>query len=266
METREQLQNMLKEIEKWEKEQKDLFIWEKIGRLPFAILDKLTPKVIHQKLDLLLNEVAKYIDNGGQYLANAEKTKENIQKRLEKNNKEYHVEELSTLSIEEMEKLAKELSEENAKEAKLQGFATGIGGIFTLALDIPMMLGLTLKTLQEVALSFGYDPTKEEERLFIIKCMQYSSSDIVGKKAILEELTNSDKDQSLSKLRGWKEVAMNYRDTFGWKKLFQMIPIAGMIFGGFINKQAIEDVSETGIMLYKKRKTMERLNQLQNGE
>ncbi|HJV31309.1 MAG TPA: EcsC family protein, partial [Bacillales bacterium] len=53
-----------------------------------------------------------------------------------------------------------------------------------------------------------------------------------------------------------------YRDQFGWKKLFQMIPIAGIIFGAFTNRSMINDLSETGIMLYRKRKILERLEHM----
>ena len=50
MESRETLDGELEQILKWEKEQKDLFIWDKIGRLPFAMLDKVMPKAIKQKI------------------------------------------------------------------------------------------------------------------------------------------------------------------------------------------------------------------------
>lgn len=43
METREDLLNELTVIEKWENDQSDLWIWDRIGRLPFKILDKITP-------------------------------------------------------------------------------------------------------------------------------------------------------------------------------------------------------------------------------
>lgn len=36
-------------IEQWEKEQKRIWFWEKISRLPFALLDRLTPAWIHKK-------------------------------------------------------------------------------------------------------------------------------------------------------------------------------------------------------------------------
>jgi hypothetical protein len=38
------LRTVLRQIEQWEQEQKDLFFWEKLGRLPFALLDRITPK------------------------------------------------------------------------------------------------------------------------------------------------------------------------------------------------------------------------------
>lgn len=122
-------------------------------------------------------------------------------------------------------------------------------------------MGLTLKTLQEVAVSYGYDPTEQEERIFMVKCMQFSSSDIVGKRAILEELASGNRTQSLQQLQGWREVFLTYRDNLGWKKLFQMIPIAGMVFGAYINKQAISDIGEVGMMLYRKRRILEKVSQ-----
>ena len=74
MENKEVLYKELKAIEKWEKGQKGLFFWEKLGRLPFALLDKVTPKFLQDKINSLLDEIATYIDNGGQYLVNNEAT------------------------------------------------------------------------------------------------------------------------------------------------------------------------------------------------
>ena len=264
MENREDLRKELKEIEKWEKDQKGLFFWEKLGRLPFALLDKVTPKFLQDKINSLLDEIATYIDNGGQYLVNNEATLNKAAKVL--SSTELTFEEVKKLPLSDMEKVAESFISTRAKNAQIQGATTGIGGLFTLAIDIPLILGLTLKTIQEVAVAHGYDPTDQEERIFMIKCMQFTSSDIVGKKAILEELTNPQRGQGFAQLQGWREVFMTYRDNFGWKKLFQMIPVAGMIFGAYMNKAAIKDVGEVATMLYKKRRVLERLEKLENVE
>ncbi|MDF2815380.1 MAG: hypothetical protein K0Q81_1580, partial [Paenibacillus sp.] len=49
-ETKEQLEAELREIILWESKQKDIWFWEKLGRLPFLLLDKVTPKFVQEKL------------------------------------------------------------------------------------------------------------------------------------------------------------------------------------------------------------------------
>ncbi|MEC1525387.1 EcsC family protein [Neobacillus niacini] len=261
------LKDELKKIETWEKEQKDLWFWEKIGRLPFMLLDKLTPTFIQDKIGLAIDELGNYIQTGGQYLIK----EENILKKFapDLRTDELQIGLLEQVPISKMDEVAEDLRNSRSKMATVQGATTGIGGLFTLAIDIPVLLGLSLKVLQEISICYGYDPKEKSERIFIVKCLQFTSSDIVGKKAILEELSSFNQgkqnQQMVSQLQGWREVVTTYRDSFGWKKLFQMIPIAGMIFGAFINRSSINDVAEAGKMLFRKRRILERLNQIEQG-
>lgn len=73
MDSRETLDKELEQILKWEKQQKDLFIWDKIGRLPFAMLDKVMPKALKQKIGDSLNDVGQYVQNGGKFLVQKKK-------------------------------------------------------------------------------------------------------------------------------------------------------------------------------------------------
>ncbi|WP_078543084.1 EcsC family protein [Litchfieldia alkalitelluris] len=251
------LQKKLKEIEKWEREQKGLWFWEKLGRVPFMILDKVTPKFIHDKIGIAIDELGNYVQSGGSYLVDEKRV---LSKQF---GNETTIEEVSKLEIDKMDVAAQKISSRSAKTAMIQGGTTGIGGIFTLAIDIPLMLGITLKTIQEIALCYGYNPKEKDERIFVVKCLQFSSSDIVGKKAILEELSlfndRKSNTQMMSQLQGWREVLTTYRDNFGWKKLFQLIPVAGILFGAYINKSTIQDTAEAAMMLYRKRRVLERL-------
>lgn len=171
------------------------------------------------------------------------------------------------MPLADMIELSEKLQKNRANIATVQGASTGFGGIFTLAIDIPVILGLALKTLQEIAMIHGYNPNDKQERIFIVKCIQFASSDIVGKEQILKELTTTfnnpnSTENMMSQLKGWQEVFYTYRDNFGMKKLLQIIPIAGMLFGAIINKSMIEDIAEAGIMLYRKRRVLERLREL----
>lgn len=264
MENQEQLINYLQEIEAWEKDQKGLWFWERLGRIPFKILDKMTPAFIQQKLALLVDELGSYIQSGGKYLINEQMMIQKIRNQSSNPNI-FAISDIGNIPLEEMIALSGKLQKERVKLATVQGASTGFGGIFTLAIDIPFILGMALKTLQEIAIIHGYDPNDKMERIFIVKCLQFTSADIVGKEAILEELSSMHDSKNasetmISQLQGWQEVFFTYRDQMGWKKLFQMVPIAGMIFGAYANKGMMQDVAETGIMLYRKRRIYEKLN------
>ncbi|WP_077617085.1 EcsC family protein [Bacillus sinesaloumensis] len=266
MESKEILEIELKRIEAWEKEQSGLWFWERIGRLPFKILDKLTPKFIHDKIGVLLDEIGSYLQTGGKYLVQEKAILNLVEKKT--NTTIESISDIEKIPVQAMIEASQEHAEKWTKVATLQGATTGVGGIFTLAVDIPAILSMSLKTLQEIAIIHGFDPKDKNERIFIIKCLQFSSADIVGKQAILKELSSfyqgrSSSNEMMSQLQGWREVVYTYRDQFGWKKLFQMIPIAGIIFGAISNRSMIQDLTETGNMLYRKRRILERMQDVQ---
>ncbi|MFD2443019.1 EcsC family protein [Bacillus sp. CGMCC 1.16607] len=263
METKETLIDELQVIEKWEKEQSGLWFWERITRLPFKILDKITPKIIHEKIGLLLEEMGSYLQTGGKYLIQEKQLLKTIQKNADVPIES--IQDVSTIPLAKMKQISQQISDKRVKVAAIQGASTGFGGLFTLAIDIPALLGLSLKTLQEIAIIYGFDPNDKNERVFIIKCLQFTSSDIVGKEAILKELSSyykreSQRSEAILQLQGWREVIYTYRDQFGWKKLFQMVPVAGLLFGAFTNRSMIKDIAEVGDMLYRKRRILERIN------
>lgn len=263
--TKESLQQAITAIEEWEKDQADLWFWEKIGRIPFAILDKITPTFIQKYIGIALDELGSYIQTGGQYLIAEAKILQKFSTPLAIPTEEVTIEKIADAPLALMNKIAEDNKANHSNFATAQGATTGFGGIFTLAIDIPVVLGTSLKVLQEMAITYGYDPRKKEERVFIVKCLQFANADIVGKQAILKELTGQHTEQeAISKLQGWREVIYAYRDNYGWKKLFQMVPVIGMIFGAVINRFAIQDVGEAGQMLYQKRRALEKLQALEN--
>lgn len=260
VETVEELQVELQKSLAWEQDQNELWFFEKIGRLPFKLLDKMTPAFIQNKIGMLLDELGQYIQTGGKYLSS-----EGSLKSYYPNKKLHTLEDIKLFPIVQMDEAVHKLSKNRKQLATLQGAGTGIGGIFTLSIDIPLLLGIQLKTLQDIAMCYGYDPNDKEERVYIVKVLQFVSSDIVGKQAILKQLSLIDsadeevKREAISEIQGWREVVMTHRDQIGWKKLFQMIPIVGLLVGAFINRSAVNDLAEAGMMLYRKRRIHERL-------
>ncbi|MFC4409109.1 EcsC family protein [Chungangia koreensis] len=265
IEDRRWLLDELHKVEDWEKDQSGLWFWERLGRLPFKLLDRFTPAFIQHKIGLLLDELGQYVQTGGSYLSSTVRIPAYFPNHFVET-----LEDVQGLSVQTMDEAVDKMTKGRRKVATIQGASTGFGGIITSSLDIPLLLGLQLKTLQDIAICYGYDPKDKKERLFIIKCLQFVSSDIVGKQAILKQLSafkdgTVEKREAMSELQGWREVVFSYRDNYGWQKLFQMVPVAGLVFGAFINRSAINDIAEAGQMLYRKRRILERLN-MKEGE
>lgn len=259
-ESSEWLTQELKKAEEWEKNQNGLWFWEKLGRYPFKLIDKWTPTFIQNKIGIILDELGHYIQSGGSYLSPISAISSYYPGYSIKS-----LDDVSKLPLTNMDQAVNKLTSNRKNLATIQGATTGIGGIFTLTIDIPVLLGLQLKTIQDIAICYGYDPNSKVERLFIVKCLQFVSADIVGKQTILNQLTHFDnpddsiKREVLSEIQGWREVVFSFRDRLGWKKLFQMVPIAGFVFGAFINRGAVSDIAEAGKMLYRKRRIIEKL-------
>ncbi|MFB1083414.1 EcsC family protein [Jeotgalibacillus sp. JSM ZJ347] len=261
MESRAYLESELARIGKWEKDQGGGWFWDKLMRLPFKVLDRLTPKFIQKKIGVLLDEIGSFIQTGGRYLASEKRVYRFFEKTT--GHRIQSKDDFQTVPVEDMKKASQKVAARMKNTATAQGASTGVGGIFTLAIDIPAILTLSLTTLQEIALMHGYDPDDKMERVFIIKCLQFSTADVVGKESILKELSNYHSGEKsndvISQIQGWREVTLTFTEQFGLKKLLQIVPIAGILIGALINRTMIDELAETGTMLYQKRKIMERL-------
>jgi hypothetical protein len=115
------LRSELQIIVDWENEQKDLWFWEKLGRLPFALLDRITPKFIQDKMGLAMDELGSYIQTGGQYLINKEKIYHKFYPHEEWNESTF-LYSIKSLSLSSMDALANRTIKSSSNIATLQSF------------------------------------------------------------------------------------------------------------------------------------------------
>ena len=147
----------------------------------------MTPSFIQEKIGLIISELGNFVQSGGKYLINEKTMMDKISASSSSPIETF--EDISNIPLEDMIVMSEKMQQQRVKLATIQGASTGIGGLFTLVVDIPIILGMALKTLQEIAIIHGYNPNDKQERIFIIKCLQFASSDIVGKEAILKEIS-----------------------------------------------------------------------------
>lgn len=135
--------------------------------------------------------------------------------------------------------------------------AEGIGfGILGIGLpDIPIFVAMMMKTVQEIALSYGFSYDCPEEKIFMLKLIRTALSR--GEERIAE-------NRSLGKLicGGENEVrsleeeitltAKALSNRLLYMKFIQGIPLVGLI-GGFLDITVNKEISDYARLIYKKR-------------
>ena len=132
-------------------------------------------------------------------------------------------------------------------------------GFFGIGLpDIPLFIGVIMKTIYEIALNYGFDYKNDNEKAFILKIISAAMSEGEDKIRINDEISilgeaidknleiNIDLDSLI------KETAKILSDALLVGKFIQGIPFVGIV-GGTINYTIIKKIAKYGQIKYKKR-------------
>ena len=80
------------------------------------------------------------------------------------------------LTLEERENLVRDKINFYKKTAMAEGAATGAGGLLLGLADFPLLLGIKVKLLYDIAAIYGFDVRDYKERIYILNIMQLSFS------------------------------------------------------------------------------------------
>ena len=143
-------------------------------------------------------------------------------------------------------------------------FVEGVGlGIFGLAIvDIPIFVAMVLKSVYQVALSFGYEYDTEEEKIFILRVIQVAMCDeedfVDGDNEINEAIEyivrNGDyiPGWSISKEEQTKETSDALVREMLYTKAIEKIPVAGVL-GGIFDPVYINRITNYAVLKYRRR-------------
>ena len=161
------------------------------------------------------------------------------------------------LTLEERENLIKEKTKIYKKTAMIEGAGTGAGGFLIGLADFPLLLGIKVKLLYDIAAIYGYDVRDYKERIYILNIMEIAFSSKAHRKTVFEQMENWGKYTNTlpSDINDfdWKKFQQEYRDYLDLAKFFQLMPGIGAVVGFCVNGNLIEKLSETAIFAYKMR-------------
>lgn len=138
----------------------------------------------------------------------------------------------------------------------VEGTVLGLAGIGLP--DIPIFIGMILKTIYEICLSYGFDYECEEEKIFILNiiCTGVNKGEIRAKYSAYTDKIGYNIDNSIENNQEIKEMikitSENLSKTMIIAKFIQGMPIIG-IYGGISNFKLIRDIGKVASMKYKKR-------------
>jgi len=143
------------------------------------------------------------------------------------------------------------------KAGAAEGGVTGAGGILLGLVDFPILLGLKIKMLFDIASLYGHDVNDYKERLYVLHIFQIAFSSQQHRRLVFEQMENWDaKSHTLPKDINefdWRNFQQEYRDYIDLAKLAQLVPGIGAVVGVVVNYRLIEKLGVTAMNAYRMR-------------
>ncbi|MEO8112070.1 MAG: EcsC family protein [Ginsengibacter sp.] len=209
------------------------------GKLSKLLQDKLNgiiPQKVHNAITATIKQMVRAVLFGAKYTV------------PKKNN---------FRSIEETEYAVLKKINNYKKTAAIEGGVTGAGGILLGFVDFPVLLGIKIKLLFDIASMYGFDVKDYKERLYILYIFQLAFSSQKYRQQIFSKIedwqkNSADLPDDIHSF-DWYNFQQEYRDHIDLAKMAQLIPGIGAVVGLFVNYQLIKKLGNTAMNAYRMR-------------
>lgn len=141
--------------------------------------------------------------------------------------------------------------------AAIEGGITGAGGIFLGLADFPILIGIKMKLLFDIAGLYGFDVKDYKERVYILHIFEIAFSSDVRRKEIYKKLLQWDEysktlPDDIQQFE-WRDFQQEYRDYIDLAKMAQLVPVIGAPVGVIVNYGLIKKLGVTAMNAYRMR-------------
>jgi hypothetical protein len=184
------------------------------------------------------------------------------------------IDDLQSLPLEQLDYLAEQLMAKQRLLALGQGGLTGMGGAFLLLSDLPALAVIQLRSLQHLALVYGYDVRRPIELMNMLKLFHVAtipkSYQAEEWDKLIREVEDQDRDyifyQGDDSIVGdsifeqlIQQLVKSFVITMLRKKVIQGVPLFGMAVGAGMNYRFSQQVIDIGQHFYQKRRLLEEM-------
>lgn len=155
------------------------------------------------------------------------------------------------------ENMIRKKIENYKKTAAVEGGVTGAGGILLGLVDFPVLIGIKIKLLFDIAALYGFDINDYKERVYLLHIFELAfSSDSHRKDIYLKMIDWENKSRNLPgdiHQFDWRNFQQEYRDYLDLAKMAQLIPVIGAPVGFVVNYRLIRKLGVTAMNAYRMR-------------
>lgn len=164
---------------------------------------------------------------------------------------------LRNVSLLVRENMVRKKIENYKKTAAVEGGVTGAGGILLGLVDFPVLIGIKIKLLFDIAALYGFDINDYKERVYLLHIFELAfSSDAHRKDIYLKMIDWENKSRNLPNdihQFDWRNFQQEYRDYLDLAKMAQLIPLIGAPVGFVVNYRLIRKLGVSAMNAYRMR-------------
>lgn len=230
-----------KRLKRWERELlKPQGVFERASKSLSTRINRLIPERVHDALTASVRGIVKTSLFTAEYIPKQEP--------------------LRRISLADRDTQAEALISRYKKIAAAEGAGTGAGGILLGLVDFPVLIGIKVKFLFELAHVYGYSTRDYRERLFVLYVFQLAFSSPEKQRLLLEVIRDwptrreaLPKGEAGADAIDWRQLQQEYRDTIDFRKMLQLLPGIGAVVGAWANYGLLEELGQVGMHVYRMR-------------
>ncbi|MFT3746777.1 MAG: EcsC family protein [Agriterribacter sp.] len=231
------INQMIEVLKDWRHDMlRDPSLFDKLSRRVQTRINKVIPERVHQAITAAIKQMVRGVLFGAEFTTG----------RFDKN-----------ISLQVRDALAKEKISFYKKTAAAEGGITGAGGILLGLADFPLLLGIKIKLLFELASIYGIDIKNYKERVYILYIFQLAFSSPQHRRKIFLQMNNWEQFQKnlpedIHEF-DWRTFQQEYRDYIDLAKMAQLVPVIGAPVGAIVNYRLINKLGKTAMNAYRLR-------------
>jgi hypothetical protein len=242
---------------------KDSIISEKLIPIANKLQNKIPAKLINTLDAAFYKGFCLVFEKGNGYI---EKTYNKDKKQLEYDLNNYAID--KKLNKKHIKKLDKPSNYSNAINSSIAVLEGGVLGLLGIGIpDIPLLIAVIVRTVNEIALSYGFNYESEEEKTYLLSiiCGAVTKGDVQRE---FDQRINSLGMAMDTNIEIKTQVQEEMKVTAGilseallTAKFIQGIPIVGIV-GGVVNHNIISKIAKYAKLKYKKRYLLKKANDI----